>query len=69
MNHLFLRHRSQIIAFIMRAQLKNLKTKLTIIVDTFPSSEECITFIKKEVERNNLSSKVIVKIKNQERLL
>ena len=61
MKHLFLQHKSQIIAFIKRALLKNLMTELTILIDTFPSSEECITFVREELEKNHLSIHVIVK--------
>ena len=61
MKHLFLQHKSKIIAFMKRALVKNLKTELTIIIDTFPSSEECIIFLREEVVKNNLSRHVIVK--------
>ena len=61
LNHLFLRHKLQIISFIKKAILKCLHTELIIIVDTFPTSKECSIFLKKVLDTNNLSDKVIIK--------
>ena len=61
MTHLFLRNISQIISFIKRVLQKTLTTELNIIVNTSPFTRECIIYLRGELERSNLSSKVIVK--------
>ena len=57
-NHILIANKSSIVKLLKRVQSKLKSMQITVIVDIYSSSNECINWLKKELCKENISNSV-----------